>query len=324
MQKGIFTISLDHELHWGVSAHRTVESYRANLDNERAAISAMLDLFKKYEIHVTWAIVGMLFCRDKNELMQWFSKIDYPEYENKKLSNLELAKKEVGFNEKDDPYHFGYDTISWILSVPHQEIGTHTFSHYYCIENGQTISNFESDLQAALEIGMQHQLHKKSIVYPRNQYRQEHLDSSFRAGISCFRGVQNRRMYHFQSVETRKRRALRLIDSYFRISGDNTHLLGQHQGEKIYNVPSSRFFRPYDPRFALVEKRRLARITNEMTYAAKKKRLYHLWWHPHNFGANMQKNLQNLEYILQHYSRLKDLYGFESMNMTEICEYFRA
>ena len=104
MQTGVFTISLDHEQHWGVSANRTVESYRINLDNERAAIYRMLDLFRTYEIHATWAIVGMLFCNDKNELLKWLSGIDKPDYANKKLSNFELAKK-VGFNEKEDPCH---------------------------------------------------------------------------------------------------------------------------------------------------------------------------------------------------------------------------
>jgi peptidoglycan/xylan/chitin deacetylase (PgdA/CDA1 family) len=323
MQTGIFAISLDHEQHWGVSANRTVESYRTNLDNERAAISQMLDLFKKHEIHVTWAVVGMLFCKDRTELMQWFSKLKLPRYENKSLSNFELAKH-VGFNEKDDPYHFGYEIIQWIQSVPHQQIGTHTFSHYYCIENGQDIESFESDLKAAIEIGKCNQVIQKSIVYPRNQYSDEHLDVSYKAGIRCYRGVQKRKMYHFRPVEKKRIRALRLIDCYIGISGDNTYDLKYHKGEKLYDIPATRFFRAYDSKFKFIEKLRLARITKEMTYAAKNKRLYHLWWHPHNFGANMEKNLQNLEHILLHYSYLNKKYGFKSMNMEEIYDLFLA
>jgi hypothetical protein len=323
MQNGLFTISLDHELHWGVSATRTVESYRNNLDNEREAIKGMLDLFKVYEIHATWAVVGMLFCHDRNELLERCSRIDKPDYVNKKLSNFDLAKK-VGFNEKEDPYHFGPEIIDSILAVPFQEIGTHTFSHYFCIEEGQTIKNFESDLQAALEIGKRYKVIQNSIVFPRNQYRQEHLNVSFKAGISCYRGSQSSRMYHFQPIETKKRKALRMLDSYFSISGDNTYELSQDKGDKIYNIPATRFFRPFDPRLGVFEKFRLARITNEMTFAAKNKRLYHLWWHPHNFGANLEKNLDNLELVLKHYAKLNRRYEFASMNMIEICSMYKT
>ena len=322
METGIFTISLDHELHWGVSATRTVESYRNNLDNERAAINGMLDLFRNYEIHATWAVVGMLFCHDRNELLEWCLRVDKPNYVNKKLSNFELAKK-IGFNEKEDPYHFGPSIIDSIVAVPFQEIATHTFSHYFCIEEGQTIKNFESDLQAALAIGKRYNFFKNSIVFPRNQYRQEHLKASFEAGISCYRGSQSSRMYHFQSVETKKRKALRMLDCYISISGDNTYKLSRHIGDKIYNIPATRFFRPFDPRLGAFEKFRLARITNEMTYAAKTKRLYHLWWHPHNFGANLDKNLDNLELVLKHYKKLNQKYDFASRNMMEICTMYK-
>jgi hypothetical protein len=321
MQTGIFTISLDHEQHWGVSANRTVESYRTNLDNERAAIMRMLDLFKKNEIHATWVVVGMLFCKDRNELMDWFSKLKIPQYENKVVSNFELVKH-IGFNEKDDPYHFGYEIIEWIKSTPFQQIGTHTFSHYYCMEKGQDIESFESDLKVAIEIGKYNHVLPKSIVYPRNQYLQEHLDASYKAGIVCYRGVQKRKLYHFRPIEKKHIRALRLIDCYVGISGDNTYDLKYHNGEKLFDIPATRFFRAYDPKFRLIEKLRMKRITNEMTFAAKNKRLYHLWWHPHNFGANMAKNLQNLEQVLNHYTYLNKKYGFQSMNMEEIYEHF--
>ncbi len=321
MKKGIFTISLDHELHWGVSGTRTVASYRENLDNERAAISGMLELFRKYEIHATWATVGMLFCKDKQELMTWLSRIEEPQYKNQRMSNFLLAKS-VGCNEEEDPYHFAPGIIHEILSVPHQAIGSHTFSHYYCIEDGQELRCFESDIRAAIEIGKHYNVNKTSVVFPRNQYRQEHLEVCYKAGIKSYRGAPTHKMYHFRSKETNARRLLRIIDTYFPISGDNTYRLSEHTKDEIYNIPSSRFFRPYDPTLAFLEKWRLGRITREMTHAAKTNRLYHLWWHPHNFGANLEKNLANLEHVLQHYEKLRDKFQFESRNMEEICDTF--
>ena len=46
MQTGIFTISLDFELHWGVSENKTVQQYYENLAGTRKAIDEMLHLFQ--------------------------------------------------------------------------------------------------------------------------------------------------------------------------------------------------------------------------------------------------------------------------------------
>jgi hypothetical protein len=68
---------------------------------------------------------------------------------------------------------------------------------------------------------------------------------------------------------------------------------------------------------------KLRRIISEMTAAAENKALYHLWWHPHNFGANTNKNLDMLERILQHYQYLSKNYGMVSLTMEEAGRYFQ-
>ena len=40
------------------------------------------------------------------------------------------------------------------------------------------------------------------------------------------------------------------------------------------------------------------RILADMTYAAEHGLVYHLWWHPHNFGAYLEQNLASLRKIL--------------------------
>jgi hypothetical protein len=49
--------------------------------------------------------------------------------------------------------------------------------------------------------------------------------------------------------------------------------------------------------------------------AAKTGGLYHLWWHPHNFGYHPNECLMELKAILQHYTCLNKEYGLLSMNM---------
>jgi hypothetical protein len=73
--------------------------------------------------------------------------------------------------------------------------------------------------------------------------------------------------------------------------------------------------RPVSGSLGVLEPLRLSRIKSGMTQAAKTGKLYHLWWHPHNFGLNQNANLAFLEKILNHYQRLAKDYGFESLSM---------
>ena|ERR1700730_5820125 len=67
---GVFVVSLDFELRWEVLYRRGgVADYDANVLGVRQAIPAMLDLFHDYEIHATWATVGLLFFSNKEDLL---------------------------------------------------------------------------------------------------------------------------------------------------------------------------------------------------------------------------------------------------------------
>ena len=49
-----------------------------------------------------------------------------------------------------------------------------------------------------------------------------------------------------------------------------------------------------------------------MTAAARTGGVFHLWWHPHNFGVNQEENLSILEAVLRHYRTLADSYGMQT------------
>ena len=87
MAKGIFTISLDFELYWGVRDHRTIESYGQNIRNVHSIVPRLLDLFQQYGIHCTWATVGFLFFNNKKELVSFLPDIR-PAYLKKELRSL--------------------------------------------------------------------------------------------------------------------------------------------------------------------------------------------------------------------------------------------
>jgi hypothetical protein len=73
-------------------------------------------------------------------------------------------------------------------------------------------------------------------------------------------------------------------------------------------------------RNAALERLRLWRITSAMETAARRRRLFHLWWHPHNFGVDLQENLAFLREILDHFRILQDRYGMRSMTMAAVAD----
>ena len=81
--------------------------------------------------------------------------------------------------------------------------------------------------------------------------------------------------------------------------------------------PASRFLRPVETQ-GFLRKLKIKRIKNEMTMVAIKGEIYHLWWHPHNFGDNSRQSLRDLEEIISHYTMLSTKYNFESLNMEEL------
>lgn len=314
---GHFIISLDLELHWGVSDHLSVDQYRTALLGERAVIPELLRRFHQHGIHATWATVGFLFARSRNELAGFLPAVR-PTYQNPALSPYALLST-VGDDERSDPFHYAYSLLQQIAATPGQEIGTHTFAHYYCLEPGQTADQFDADLAAAANIGAEFGDVCRSIVFPRNQFNPAYLSVLKRRGVRNFRGNRDAWAYHARAGrdENLARRAVRLLDAYVPVTGLGGAPRRAGTTGDLVNVPASAFLRPWSRRLAALERVRLARLKAEMTYAARTGGAFHLWWHPHNFGARPQENLAVLDEVLVHYRALNRRHGMASLSMAE-------
>ena len=316
MEHGAFVISLDFELLWGQLDLPNKEAYKENVLGGRVAISKILELFKKYGIHATWAIVGLLALDNKNELIAYLpSKI--PNYANKRCSAYEHLE-EVGKNEESAPCFFAPSLIKEIQSYENQEIATHTFSHYYCNETGADIDSFRKDLRAAKRV-----MHEKygvilnSIVFPRNHALSEYVKVTGEEGIKCWRGNPRGFSLRKNRINQIWNRFQRFLDTYIPIFGHLTSIpIKTDNG--VLCTPASRFFRPYNACFSFLEPLKIYRIKKQMEYAAIHKTVFHLWWHPHNFGIHTSQMLKQLEDVLQYYSRLRSMYGMKSINMEEL------
>ena len=159
-----------------------------------------------------------------------------------------------------------------------------------------------------------------SLVFPRNQWNNEYLSVLNDHGIKAYRGNEKNWLYKAvdQTEENLVRRGLRLLDAYVNLSGTNSYNIESINAIKPYNIPSSRFLRPVSKRFSVFEGLRQRRIVNALKKAAKKNEVFHLWWHPHNFGGNMDENIEFLESILSSFSDMKRKYQMKSLNMGDI------
>ncbi len=321
MTNGKFVISLDFELMWGVRDKKDKISYGNNIIGVHKVIPKLLEVFRKYDIKATFSTVGLLFFETKKQLLAGIPEIT-PKYIDSNLSPYNGYFETIGDNYEIDGYHFAPNLIKEIQKYPEQEIGTHTFSHYYCLEPGQTVQTFKADLESAISVAKQYNISLTSLIFPRNQFNEEYLKICLELGIYCYRGNEDSWLYKAKNAENENtfRRALRLVDAYINISGHNCYSDEYLKRKMPIDIPSSRFLRPIYRKLKFLDNLRLNRIKYGMTYAAKNNLTYHLWWHPHNFGINQDENFAFLEKILQHYHKLAKKYKFHSITMSDLAK----
>lgn len=308
-----FVISLDFELFWGVSESRTIDGYGQNIEGEWSAVPAILDLFRRYQIKATWATVGMLMCRD---YAQWrdIRPTAMPGYFRTQCSTyaLDSAVREI------PKMFFARPLVEQILATPGQELGGHSYSHFYCTEAGATPEQFAADLVCAREVALDLGISFRSFVFPRNQVQADCLAELAKAGYKVYRGNPQHWLYsagHHVSGGAAGR-GVRLADAYVPISGSNTSRPSLVGG--VVNCPASFFLRPWSRRFASLESLRLQRLKRAMLAAAQAGETFHLWWHPHNFGVHTGQNLAVLQSLLQYHAQLRDDYGMQSITMGDL------
>ena len=317
-QGGKFVISLDFELLWGVFDVVDFREKIAYFENTRQVIPEILDLFERYNIHATWAVVGMLLNKNWDE---WEKNKPrrIPAYKNSNLSPY-LFVEGLSNREKEEisDLVFAPELIQAIKSKDGQEIGTHTYSHFYCLEEGQHIKDFEEDLKKAVELAEEKKIVLKTLIFPRNQMQKTYLKVCSELGIETVRS--NPRDWYWRDTlsENFVTKLTRSGDAYLPF-GKKTYSVQKDQRHFIHRQPASRFLRPVES-YSFLRKLKLERIKMEITRAAKYEEVYHLWWHPHNFGANPEESLNDLDHIFQHFKKCQEKYGFQSCNMQEINE----
>jgi hypothetical protein len=315
---GALVISLDFELHWGVRDHVTRDdALYGRLPRARAAVRDMVQLFVARDIRATWATVGILFASTRDEV----NACEPDERPTYSRSELDPYVEAIGIDEEHDPEHLAASLVELIRSGKGQEVGSHTFSHYYCLETGQDEATFRADLSAAQAIAQLRDMELTSLVMPRNQWNPAYETAVLDLGFNCIRGPQESWAHRARPAGRRNLlpRAARLADTYMGVAPPPTTAWNDVVlPSGLCNVPASAFLRPYDPARKRLEPLRLARLRSGLRHAAHHGGIFHLWWHPHNFSQHQSENFVVLEQILDEYDRLAAADGMQSLTMADV------
>lgn len=315
--KGTLCISLDFEKFWGIHDVSNLKDVEQKLNKVSLVVDRLLNLFEQYDIHCTWAVVGLLNFENLTDFLNTNSEVDF-KYSNSNLSPFPLSTHNL--NEFNNDSFLGKQDIDKIKSTTNQELASHTYSHFYCLEDGVDDIEFAKDVKlfkAKVSVDV------KSIVFPRNQIDKKCLKVCSKNGILAYRGNQLNRYWKNTAYTNEKlsKKIGRTIDAYFKITPDN--LIDWEslkvKNEDLINIPASRFFKP--AKFtSFIEKLKINRIKKQMLASAKQNKIYHLWWHPHNFTIKTEQNFNQLENLLIYYTQLKKEYNYQSLNMAEIAQ----
>jgi len=315
--KGTLVISLDFELIWGVFDHIEPLSKVNYFANTRKLVPQLCQLFADNHIAATWATVGMLMHENWEDWLA-YQPVVKPDYKNKLLNPYNFGVQHKG--TVPESLFFAPDLVRTIQKTPFQEIATHTYSHYYCLEKGGSLEAFDADLGNAVKLAQRLNVSLKSLVFPRNQYTKNHIQLCAKWGIESVRTNPN--IWFWDNEYTKNpllKKVFRTGDAYVPIA-DMVYSSNQiKRDEGVVLQPASRFYRP----FGSSQVQRLLhrkRVFNEMTVAAKNNNIYHLWWHPHNFGNEPKTCLQELKLLINHFLKLQAEYGMQSSTMVQMAE----
>jgi hypothetical protein len=243
----------------------------------------LLRLFTTHNIRATWAAVGAIGCRTWDEY--FLRAPPAPAYERPHFA----IQRRYADLDPDGRLHFAPHLMQMIVSAPGQELGTHTFSHIYYREGGITARDVAADLAAVRQLYQERfGVIPQSLVFPRNQSGFE--DVLREASIMIWRGNPDAWYYERENSRdhTALPRMLKLLDALNPYSRRAAPLEPNMTRASVFlrlNLPP------------LLWASHFARIKRELALLGPNEVL-HLWFHPHNLGADTSARLARLEQIL--------------------------
>lgn len=264
MIPGKVTLSIDLELAWGVWDTVTADDLRFAETAERPICAALVDLFDRYEVPVTWLMVAALLDEASGRARPGAPSCWYAPDVIERITGAKVR----------------------------HEIGSHGGRHIYFDRISRTQA--QDDLGFAKSVHRAHGLGFRSFVYPRGAVG--HPDILAASGI---RVVRSRDVGLLRTANPEGRivaRAANFIDQFLPVPP--TPSWPQPLGP-LTDIPGCMqvLGRNGLRRFALPQVTR-AKLLLGLERAARSGGTFHLWFHPSNFYHRAEEQLATLGWFL--------------------------
>ena len=304
--KGILIISLDTELGLGHLADSEIKIFDSLFYKTKPVIKRLLALFKKYDISVTWAIVGKLIENTQKKEIDFF-------YKNDKIYQNYL-------NENSDIYAYKNLINDIRFFSKKHDIGSHSYSH---ITFGPGRRNFYADNDLATEdfrnnnsVFINHKIRPISFVFPQNI--SGHLKILKQFKFKVFRGPENKWYNSFKGV---LKKILKFLDNILPIPPSvslpkNRDGLIETNGNLHFAiVPFG--YRKFIPFWILKIK-----LLFGIHKAIRKNKIFHLWTHPYDLTFREESHFQLLEWFLKISKKYSDEGRLKIITMKDLNQYY--
>jgi peptidoglycan/xylan/chitin deacetylase (PgdA/CDA1 family) len=266
MAKGKLTISIDLELAWGFWDILTPEILRQSESAERPICNTLVELFDRYGIPATWAVVGAV------------------------LDRASAAGRPGG-----EASWYAPDIIERIraATTPH-EIGSHGGRHLYY--DRMSAAQAQDDLDFVTDVHRKNGLALDSFVFPHNAVG--HLDLLAQAGLRTFRGPDTGWVRVAPRLGARLGQIVTFGDKILPIPPAPAQA---HRRGLLVDIPGSMLLpgRNGARRFILPQVTR-AKLSAGLARARRSGRTFHFWFHPCNFYYRPEEQFATLAWFLAH------------------------
>jgi hypothetical protein len=323
-KRGVFIISLDLELAWGLfdlwgspDAGIPQSSYDRYLQTREVVIDALLRLFQEYQVSATWAIVGHLFL-DHCQTIDGVKHPDMPRPTHRWFKRDWYAWDPASTLERD-PAWYGRDIVKKIMAAePRQDIGCHSFSHVVFGDEGCSAQVAEAEIAKCVALAREMGIDPKSFVFPRN--REGHYQILKDYGFSCYRVAQPGWANIFRG---QAQRWAKFGNDMLGLSPPCAAVEEKLPG--LWSISSSAYYRPAHGSASIIPMySRVRQGIKGITKAIDAKGIFHLYLHPSGLGFKTEVLLGGLKGILQYAEQKRQEGELDLLSMAQLAEQLEA
>jgi hypothetical protein len=264
MTAGKLTISIDLELAWGVWDHLTQDDLHRAACDERPICAALIELFDRYHVPATWAVVAAL-----------------------------LDEKSVRTGPKEA--WFAPDIVERVMRAKAgHEIGTHSGRHIYF--DVASAVQARDDLEYARQIHRAHGLAFDSFVFPRAAAG--HFDVVAAVGLKVCNFADVGWVERARALGCGPAKAANLVDKLLPIPPRAAML--EQRGPLIHIPRSMPLMGRNGLRCLVLPAVTQTKMRQGLAAAQGTGGIFHLWFHPSNFYFRTEEQFATLASFLAH------------------------